>query len=345
MLYSITKERAAAFLDTLPPAVAGQRGHTALFRAATELVNGFELRDEDAFELLVTQYNPRCQPAWSESEIWHKIESAKQSRRSHGWRRHWRPCGGVRLLVPVAAVRPKATQPAKPKAVTRFFVEGGPDRWLEHPPLLQRVTWPNGGQSERRFVWDGFQWNREQLCSETGKVERESLFDWSDGLGSMRHLVHRVEFRKQPGETKRRKSTPVYHWSSSERCFVSGEGDWPRVPFLAVELKEARWVYVCEGETSALAMLRRIHAKGLAPSATATTTGGSKSWRPELVTWFVGKAVRILPDADDSGWEYARAVLRSLQVAGVVATILPAFDGMGAGFDAADWFAAVEELP
>jgi len=42
-------------------------------------VRGFRLSTNQAFELLRRKYNPRCQPAWSEKELWHKVEDAEIS--------------------------------------------------------------------------------------------------------------------------------------------------------------------------------------------------------------------------------------------------------------------------
>lgn len=55
-------DRAARYLATLPPAVAGQQGHAATLKAAIALVRGFDLPHADALELLVRDYNPRCVP-------------------------------------------------------------------------------------------------------------------------------------------------------------------------------------------------------------------------------------------------------------------------------------------
>jgi hypothetical protein len=69
-------ERARCYLATLPAAIAGSGGHSATWAAALALVRGFDLPPEVAFELLASDFNPRCEPPWSERELRHKVESA-----------------------------------------------------------------------------------------------------------------------------------------------------------------------------------------------------------------------------------------------------------------------------
>ncbi len=71
--------RASRYLGALPPAVSGQGGHGALFAATLALVRGFCLTPSDALDLLTVEYNPRCQPLWSEKELCHKIDSVVSS--------------------------------------------------------------------------------------------------------------------------------------------------------------------------------------------------------------------------------------------------------------------------
>ena len=83
------ERRALAYLAKLPPAISGQGGHPATYAAATALVHGFGLDSELALTLLLQEYNPRCEPPWSEKELRHKVEDAasKSHSRPHGWLR------------------------------------------------------------------------------------------------------------------------------------------------------------------------------------------------------------------------------------------------------------------
>jgi hypothetical protein len=70
--------RCRRYLDCLPMAISGQRGHDATFRAACELFR-FGLDEEAAWRALMHFNDTRCTPPWSEKELHHKI---RQSRRA-----------------------------------------------------------------------------------------------------------------------------------------------------------------------------------------------------------------------------------------------------------------------
>jgi hypothetical protein len=91
--------RAGAYLDALPPAISGQGGHAATYRAATSLVHGFAIDPETALDMLLVRFNPRCQPPWTEQELRHKVDDAatKQHTRPHGWLRDQAVASGVDL--------------------------------------------------------------------------------------------------------------------------------------------------------------------------------------------------------------------------------------------------------
>ncbi|WP_438040937.1 bifunctional DNA primase/polymerase [Sorangium sp. So ce128] len=82
------RTRAAAYLRTMDPAISGQRGHDALWRAAVAMVCGFELAPDVALDLLRTEYNPRCLPPWSEAELRHKVEDAGHAGVPRGYLLH-----------------------------------------------------------------------------------------------------------------------------------------------------------------------------------------------------------------------------------------------------------------
>lgn len=67
--------RARRYLQAVPPAIAGQHGDLHTFRVCCRLVRGFALTDADALEVL-TEWNARCQPPWSERELIDKLRRA-----------------------------------------------------------------------------------------------------------------------------------------------------------------------------------------------------------------------------------------------------------------------------
>ena len=71
--------RAVKYLAKMPEAISGEEGHKALLKAASHLVVGFNLDDETAFFILKNEYNPRCQPPWSDKELRHKIQDAHKN--------------------------------------------------------------------------------------------------------------------------------------------------------------------------------------------------------------------------------------------------------------------------
>ncbi|GJQ28384.1 MAG: hypothetical protein HBSAPP03_02680 [Phycisphaerae bacterium] len=113
--------RAAAYLDSIPPAISGSGGHGQTYTAATAMVHGFGLDPETALGLLLDRYNPRCEPPWSEKELRHKVSDAasKPHDRPHGWLRDAeRPenLGGVDLSHLVVRGRAPATDAPSPPA-------------------------------------------------------------------------------------------------------------------------------------------------------------------------------------------------------------------------------------
>ena len=70
-------ERARRYLAALPPAIAGQHGDIATFRACCRLVRGFLLGDDDALAV-IREWNARCEPPWTERELADKIQRARR---------------------------------------------------------------------------------------------------------------------------------------------------------------------------------------------------------------------------------------------------------------------------
>jgi len=70
-------ERARRYLATMPPAITGQHGDAHTFRVCCRLVRGFALSDDEALRLL-TDWNTRCEPPWSERELIDKLVRARR---------------------------------------------------------------------------------------------------------------------------------------------------------------------------------------------------------------------------------------------------------------------------
>ena len=83
--------RAQGFLQSVNPAIAGSHGDVHTFRICCRVVRGFDLSDDEALDVL-SDWNARCQPPWSERELMNKVHNARTYGRE--------PMGG--LLVPHA---------------------------------------------------------------------------------------------------------------------------------------------------------------------------------------------------------------------------------------------------
>lgn len=70
-------ERARRYLARVEPAVAGQHGDLHTFRVCCRVARGFALDDQDAFRVL-SEWNTRCVPPWSERELVAKIAHARK---------------------------------------------------------------------------------------------------------------------------------------------------------------------------------------------------------------------------------------------------------------------------
>lgn len=69
--------RATAYIARMPQAISGAGGHDSLWDVALACVRGFRLSESEALALILSDYNPRCDPPWSEKEILHKVRDAE----------------------------------------------------------------------------------------------------------------------------------------------------------------------------------------------------------------------------------------------------------------------------
>lgn len=72
-------ERGRLYLAKVPGAVQGQQGNSRTFRVAYVLVRLIGLSLADAFTLM-WEWNDRCDPPWTEKELWQKLNSAQKAK-------------------------------------------------------------------------------------------------------------------------------------------------------------------------------------------------------------------------------------------------------------------------
>ena len=65
----------------MPSAIAGNGGHDSTFAVCKALVHDFALSEGDAWVVL-SEYNARCSPPWSEAELRHKLDDAGKCNRA-----------------------------------------------------------------------------------------------------------------------------------------------------------------------------------------------------------------------------------------------------------------------
>lgn len=92
-------DRARRYVSKMPPAISKQGGHNQTFRVACVLVLGFELTQDEAMAVL-SEYNLRCQPPWSERELLHKVQSASQQPGERGYLRNTSPERWLSIPIP-----------------------------------------------------------------------------------------------------------------------------------------------------------------------------------------------------------------------------------------------------
>lgn len=64
-------------MASVPPAIAGQHGDVHTFKLCCRLTRGFALDNQQALQVL-SEWNARCQPPWSEAELLDKLHRASR---------------------------------------------------------------------------------------------------------------------------------------------------------------------------------------------------------------------------------------------------------------------------
>lgn len=72
-------DRAKKYVSKMPPAVSGQKGHVATFKAAFAVARGFDLDAATTLGVLRECFNPRCVPPWDDEDLAHKAKQAREN--------------------------------------------------------------------------------------------------------------------------------------------------------------------------------------------------------------------------------------------------------------------------
>ncbi len=306
-------ERAAAYLEQMPPAIAGSGGHSAAFNAAAVLTRGFALPEDAALPLLLAWNQTHCQPPWRESELRHKLRSAASSSRPLGY-----------LLNEAKTFGPP------------YSAEARSD---EEEKALQRKTWPNFKAPAplelealsrlRSLPGSSLRWAEDAGLLFTCRYEHTPCFILAEGDFAQARRLDGQPLPVRDGYSKA-KNLP-----GSSGAFIGAGllGDAPNV--LLVE--------GCIGLLEALGCISLADAPRW--TAIAATSASSRFTRaPRLLVSLKGRHVRILPDTDNAGLDAAATWLHDLEQAGCRVDALMLTPGNDLGPVVADHLAHSETL-
>lgn len=305
------KEAALNFIAEAPPAIQGQEGSKALFAVARRLVWDLNIPIDEAVSLILSHYNQRCIPIWSEQDIQRKCEDAAKphpSRRPRGYLLD--KLGDVDLsmksIQPQTIAAPLPLKPAKGRRPESNYLYLSEDDALM--VCRQETQWPGLSVQRNMFRFEGDyfkldSWNRHEA--------ENILYFYNDENHENYHVIQRI--KKRNGE---KKFFP-FHWNPNELRYEPGYGILPRIPFFASSVKNAQLVFLVEGEKCAVELCRYLRERdALTPDVAVTCIpGGSRGWKSELVKWFVGKDVYIFPDNDAAGYDFVRRTREILDMA------------------------------
>ena len=155
-------ERVRAYLAKADPAIEGSDGSGTMFKVACVLVWGFGLDPEQAL-LLLSEYNARCQPPWSEKELRHKLDDVlkvpHEKRRCHLLEGNLQPY-----------TRERQREPANNDALPQ-----------KTPPFAERLKQENGDEQEPPDWEKGLSLgmcSSEQLAALDIKPPEPLVADW-----------------------------------------------------------------------------------------------------------------------------------------------------------------------
>jgi len=202
-------DRARAYVAQMDAAVSGAGGHDVTFRVACVLVEGFSLSGGDALEIM-REYNSRCDPAWSDRELEHKVRSAegKISEPGHLLKgtslQHDASRGPVRPRA--AAMDPRPSPKKRPDFSVkslRGYVMGmltTPEQFfLDRSPVEVPAEVDQGWGTAELFLQTVYRTGERVLIFKNEMTQGQYLYEVGRGL---------YELAKEPGEKAKRAVLP-----------------------------------------------------------------------------------------------------------------------------------------
>jgi hypothetical protein len=278
-------ERATAYLERMPPAIAGSGGHAATFAAAAVLTRGFSMAEADALPLLLAWNQTHCQPPWSEADIRHKLRSAATSTRPLGY-----------------LLNDAETMPIP--CTSGFGNDDEKKAW-------QRESWPAFKVPTLAEI---------EAISHLRHLPGSALRTAADaGLLRVGHYEHADCYILTEGTFAQARRMdglplPIRDGVSKAKNLPGAVGAFMGASLLD-ESSKVLLVEGCIGLLEALGCIALADAQGW--TAIAATSASSRFHRaPDLLARLKGRRVRIVPDADEAGLEAASTWLRDMENAG-----------------------------
>ncbi len=286
-------ERASAYLARMPVSVSGQSGHATAFAAATALIRGFNLSEDEALLLLVA-WNKDCLPPWTESDLRHKLRSAAAS--------SGKPVGYLLGETPPRErTAPDFESDAEKKARQR-------NAWPQFHPLNPAGIRAIG--ELRHMLPDAVDLAHRHGFLKGAEIEGHRCFILHEGTFAQARRLDGKPFTRNDGTTIKAKNLP-----GSEGAFIGLR--W---------LGDTSHVLLVEGVVGLIEALAAFTAVNMAGSWSilAATSATSRFVRdPVLLARFKGRHVRIVPDADEAGLNAAASWLADLEAAGATVDAVP----------------------
>jgi hypothetical protein len=288
MMYSIS-ERASAYLERMPPAIAGSGGHTATFNAAVTLVRGFAMSESDALPIFLAWNQTHCQPSWSEAGIRQKLRSASLSTRPLGY-----------LL--------KDDAPARERTAPDF--ENEAEKKARHRKAWPAFSAPALSDIETISRLRSIPGSDLRTAADAGLLkvchyEKAECFILTDGQFA--------QARRMDG-----KPLPIWDGVSKAKNLPGSSGAFIGSSLLD-ESSNVLLVEGCIGLLEALGSIALADATGW--TVIAAISAGSRFYRaPDLLAKLRGRRVHVVPDNDakGTGVDAAYKWLRELIPAGVM---------------------------
>jgi hypothetical protein len=287
-------QRARAYLAKIPPAVSLHRGSNATFYAAQVLVRGFALGQDEAF-LVLSEWNARCLPPWSDLELLYKLKDARQNGRMEIGKH-------LKVETRLPAKHPSVLQPTNP--LHEAF-----QQLCKLPPV---IGWPELNEMDELGM--------ETLARLRGVKSVDVLYAQRLlGAPLKRGIVYDHDCAVfQQGEFGQARRLDGLPFDSPGRELKVKNLPGSRGGFIGSlqPLSKAQLVILTEGTFGIIDAIAAWHLAGFPDGVLMVAATSAHSGFAKDIHWlerFRNTSVRILPDNDESGLKAANRWHSELQ--------------------------------